>query len=144
MKEKANIFAVIDTNVIVSALLSKSGQSNPALVITAVITGAITPLYNKEILEEYQEVLSRKKFKFHPGSISNLISVFSEYGIESSRLTVQDFIFPDPDDAVFYEVTLSKDDAVLVTGNIKHFPKAPFVVTPTQMVDILREKNLLP
>jgi len=44
---------------------------------------------------------------------------------------------PDEDDRVFYEVTLSKDDANLVTGNLKHFPKTPIVVTPAEMLEIL-------
>ena len=41
------------------------------------------------------------------------------------------------DDAVFYEVALSKEDAYLVTGNTKHFPKSPIVVTPAEMLDII-------
>ena len=51
--------------------------------------------------------------------------------------------FPDPKDTVFYEVKMSKEDAYLVTGNIKHFPNKPFVVTPKEMIDILsaKEKN---
>ena len=44
---------------------------------------------------------------------------------------------PDPKDVVFYEVALSKEDAYLVTGNIKHFPKVDFVVTPAEMIDIM-------
>ena len=51
--------------------------------------------------------------------------------------------FPDPKDIVFYEVTLSKEDAYLVTGNKKHFPDKPIVVTPAEMVEILRERGLL-
>ena len=48
-----------------------------------------------------------------------------------------DEIFPDSKDIVFYEVAMSKDDTYLVTGNTKHFPKKPFVVTPAEMVEIL-------
>ena len=46
--------------------------------------------------------------------------------------------FPDPKDAVFYEVALSKDDAYLITGNTKHFPRTPIVVTPAEMLEILQ------
>ncbi len=49
--------------------------------------------------------------------------------------------FPDPKDVVFYEVALSKEDAYLVTGNIKHFPKKPFVVTPAEMLAILEGRD---
>ncbi|MBR5499650.1 MAG: hypothetical protein IKV75_05775, partial [Bacteroidales bacterium] len=47
--------------------------------------------------------------------------------------------FPDPKDIVFYEVALSVEDSFLVTGNLKHFPKKPFVVTPAEMLQIIRE-----
>lgn len=51
--------------------------------------------------------------------------------------------FPDPKDIVFYEVALSKEDAFLVTGNKKHFPKKPIVVTPAEMLEILQHKEIL-
>ena len=47
--------AVIDTNVLVSALFSFSGNSNPSIIIRKIIYGVITPLYNEEILGEYEE-----------------------------------------------------------------------------------------
>lgn len=143
MKEGKKVYAVIDTNVLVSALFSINGMSNPSLVITAVLNGAITPLYNDEIIEEYREVLSRDKFKFSPSLIDGLLSVFTDFGIKTVRMQASNEIFPDDDDIVFYEVTLSVEDAFLVTGNIKHFPVKTFVVTPAQMVEILRERNLL-
>lgn len=61
MKEK-QILAVIDTNVIVSALLNHDGESNPSIVLTNVISGNITPLYNEDIISEYKDVLSRDNF----------------------------------------------------------------------------------
>ncbi len=51
--------------------------------------------------------------------------------------------FPDPKDIVFYEVAMSKEDAYLVTGNKKHFPDTPIVVTPAEMVEILKEHGRL-
>ncbi len=107
MKDK--IFAVIDTNVIVSALISSNLESNPVKVFRAIVQERIVPLFNDEILEEYKSVLSRPKFH------------------------------PDPKDIVFYEVALSVEDSYLVTGNIKHFPVKSFVVTPAEMVRILAD-----
>ena len=49
--------------------------------------------------------------------------------------------YPDPKDTVFYEVKMSKEDAYLVTGNIKHFPNKPFVVTPKEMIEILSARE---
>lgn len=56
------IFAVIDTNVLVSALLK--WYSIPALVVEKVVTEKVIPVLSKEIINEYTEVLHRKKFKF--------------------------------------------------------------------------------
>ena len=134
------IYAAIDTNVLVSSLFSSNGESNPAKVIRAVLSGKITPLYNDEILAEYRDVLSRDKFKFDNYVIDNLISVFTEFGANVSQTKAEGFVFPDQDDIVFYEVTLSVDGSYLVTGNIKHFPIKPFVVTPAEMVRILDEE----
>ena len=143
MKKKNKVYAVIDTNVLVSSLFSATIPTNPYKIIKAVLEGIITPLYNLEIIEEYRDVLSRDKFKFSREIIENLISAFIDFGINTTRVDAGDEVFPDRDDIVFYEVTLSMNDAYLITGNIKHFPCKPFVVTPTQMIEILQDKGLL-
>ena len=56
------IYAVVDTNVIVSALIAKNPQSPPNLVLREMLDGKIIPLYHADIIEEYREVLSRTKF----------------------------------------------------------------------------------
>ena len=56
---------------------------------------------------------------------------------------IEDYV-PDPDDAIFYEVVMEAretTDAYLVTGNIKHFPVKPYVVTPKEMLEILNENE---
>ena len=133
------IYAVIDTNVLVSALFSISGHSNPSIIIRKIIEGVITPLYNEEILAEYEEVLNRDKFPFRKADIDWMMSTFMDYGISLGRTAVSDEEFIDRDDIVFYEVALSKEDSFLVTGNIKHFPKKPFIVTPAEMLTIINE-----
>lgn len=135
--ERSDVFAVIDTNVLVSALLPSQRITNPTLVLTELLKGRITPVYNEEIIAEYNEVLSRDKFKIHKEDIELVVGHIIKTGLRLGRTPTFEGIFPDPKDIVFYEVTLSKDDAYLVTGNIKHFPKKPFVVTPAEMVEIL-------
>ena len=136
--EKNKVFAVIDTNVIVSALLSRNNkESNTSRVFEAILDGRITPLYNEEILDEYKEVLGRSKFPFYKEDVEMVEILMVTIGLKLGRTTSFEGVFPDPKDVVFYEVTLSKDDAYLVTGNIKHFPRKPFVVTPAEMVAIL-------
>ena len=137
MKDK--IFAVIDTNVIVSALLSSNLESNPVKVFRAIVQERIVPLYNDEILEEYKSVLSRPKFHLNLSLIETVIKAIITDGLNIDRTPAADIEFPDPKDIVFYEVALSVEDSYLVTGNIRHFPVKPFVVTPAEMVRILED-----
>jgi putative PIN family toxin of toxin-antitoxin system len=133
------LFAVIDTNVLVSALISKSLTTPPLVVLAHVYSGDITPVFNDEIIREYRDVLSREKFHLDPVDIDNALRVFLDFGLNLNRTKVDDETFSDPKDVVFYEVKMSKEDAYLVTGNIKHFPRKPFVVTPREMVEVLEK-----
>jgi predicted nucleic acid-binding protein len=120
----------------VSALLSRHPDAATVQVVNAISKNGFRPLYNQEILAEYRDVLSRPKFSFPPRAIVSILDAIQEMGVLSDRIESQEF-FPDPKDVVFYEVALSKDDAYLVTGNTKHFPKKPIVVTPAKMLEIL-------
>ena len=132
------IYAVIDTNVLVSALLSRFNNTSTVRLLQLLILGEITPIYSDEILEEYQSVLTRSKFGFPDSLINETLDVIRRFGINSSRQETDEQL-PDPKDVVFYEVALSVEDSFLVTGNIKHFPKKPFVVTPAEMLQIIHE-----
>lgn len=136
------IYAVIDTNVIVSAYITKNLQAATSKVLAAVLQGKIIPVYSDEIIDEYIEVLHRKKFDIPEYLIKWAIDRILMNGIRGEKVRSVEH-FPDPKDIVFYEVALSKDDAYLVTGNKKHFPDKPIVVTPAEMVEILREHGLL-
>lgn len=131
------IYAVIDTNVLVSALLTSNINSPTVKVINALLDNNVTPLYNDEIIDEYKDVLNRPKFKFSKRTVNFYIKAIQQQGISTPR-TQSDEFFPDPKDIVFYEVAMSKEDAYLVTGNIKHFPQKPIVVTPAEMLEILQ------
>ena len=139
MKDK--IFAVIDTNVIVSALLSSNLESNPVRVFRAIVQERVVPLYNDEILEEYRSVLSRPKFHLDLPLIETVIKAIVTDGLNIDRTLAAGIDFTDPKDIVFYEVALSVEDSYLVTGNIRHFPVKPFIVTPAEMVRILEARS---
>ena len=143
MREEDKVYAVIDTNVIVSAMLSSNLNSNPNIIVNAFNNRIIIPLYNEIILSEYEDVLSRPCFKLNPEQINIFISTLRRFGIKTEGSKTFDEHFPDPDDIVFYEVRMGVDGSFLVTGNIKHFPRKPFVVTPAEMVNILRERGLI-
>ena len=130
------VYAIIDTNIIVSSFITKNPSSSTRRVINSMLSGKIKPLYNDEILAEYYDVLSRSKFHLNEVRINELLYFIKQNGIDSSRFPF-DGEMPDEDDRVFYEVTLSKEDSFLVTGNIKHFPRTPQVITAAQMMEIL-------
>lgn len=132
------IYATIDTNVLVSALLSKSKESTISRLLSYLWNDELVPLYNAEIIDEYNDVLSRGCFHFNNKLKDALVEGIKRHGIESNRIPFDEPML-DEDDRVFYEVTLSKDDAYLVTGNLKHFPKTPIVVTPAEMLKILEQ-----
>ena len=132
-------YAVIDTNVVVSSMLKTT--SIPGQIIDSVVAGEIIPLLNEEIFSEYKDVLSRNEFGFDEKSIENFLDRIKECGIFLERTSTEE-IFTDPDDAVFYEIVMTarkSEDAYLVTGNIKHFPIKPYVVTPKEMLDIISQ-----
>ena len=131
-------YAVIDTNVIVSAMLNE--DSIPGKIVNAAISGVITPLVNFDIFMEYSEVLSRAKFHFDQNRVSILLGDFIARAILVNAGPITDFV-PDPKDVVFYEVVMEArktKEARLVTGNKRHFPHETFVVSPKEMLDIIR------
>lgn len=134
------VYAVIDTNVLVSALYAKHPDSAPLLVLEHLFSRHIVPMYNDEILAEYNEVLRRSRFHFLEEDIISVIDAITQSGIDSERIYGEDVV-KDPKDVVFYEVAMSRDDSYLVTGNIKHFPAISRVVTPNEMLDILDSLN---
>lgn len=129
-------YAVIGTNVLVSAMITHNAASPTVKVVEAIGQGELVPLYNEEIITEYNDVLSRAKFGLFHLSVARLIRTMMDKGIMMERVFSGE-VFPDALDAVFYEVALSKEGLYLVTGNKKHFPKAPIVVTPAEMMEIL-------
>lgn len=135
------IFCVVDTNVIVSALLKRT--SIPGKVVQHILAGIVIPVFSKEILSEYKEVLSRKKFSFSSKVIEDVIKMIIKNGIELSGIQTEEKP-PDPKDMIFYEVTMDSrqtQDTFLVTGNIKDFPIKPFIVTPKKMMEIIEENK---
>lgn len=133
-------YAVIDTNVFVSALLSKRADAATVQVLDAMLDGKIVPLYHEDILAEYDEVLHRKRLHLKEETIRLVMDAVMQYGMEVFPQPTGE-ILADMDDLVFYEVAMEKrdDDAYLVTGNQKHYPIRDFIVTPAEMMEIIRK-----
>lgn len=135
-----NTYVVIDTNVLVSALLSKHHDSSTVRVLEFVFLGNVIPLFDSEILSEYEDVLHRKKFKLPESLIRKIIDEIVRVGEPADRI-LSDEKFVDPKDIVFYEVALSKENSFLVTGNLRHFPRTPMVVSPAQLLEIIETQR---
>ena len=132
---------VVDTNIIISALLSKHSNASTVQVLNALYDDKFTPIFNDEILLEYDAVLHRTKFHFPESTIQATLNYFKKYGLYVDRLTTEE-VLPDPKDIVFYEVCMAKreEDSMLVTGNMKHFPEKPFIVTPNELLEIINKQ----
>ena len=124
---------VLDTNILVSAFLSPEGQAFQ--IVSLVWQGKLQACYNQAILDEYEEVLSRSKFQFKIPleDIQEVAGIIKEDGL---FFDVQPSAFPMPDekDRVFYDVTQAAG-ALLITGNKKHYPDEPFIVTPSDFIN---------
>lgn len=132
-------YAVLDTNVIVSAMLR--WQSVPGSVLELAFDGVIVPVLNEEIVAEYRNVLARPKFHLTEEIIEDVIADMTERSVFVDAEALE-WGLPDAKDKVFYEVVMEEcksEDAYLVTGNLRHFPAKPFVVTPREMLDIIIE-----
>lgn len=126
---------VLDTNVLVAAILNANGV--PASILNAVLDGAITILVDARIVSEYREVLGRPKFGFPNGVYQPLLEFFEHHGdyVATGPLPAAT---SDPGDVPFYEVAVAGAADYLVTGNAKHFPEEPWIVSPRHLVDLIR------
>ncbi len=132
-------YAVIDTNVLVSAALK--WKSVPGSIVDLAFSNIIIPVLNEEIVAEYREVLLRPKFRFTKDIVDEIVNGICKNAIFVNEDSLE-IDLPDPKDRVFYEVTMEErksEDAYLVTGNLKHFPIETFIVSPRKMLDIVLE-----
>ena len=133
---------VLDTNVLVSGLLTPFGSS--AEIVRMVFSGELLLYIDARILSEYQDALHRPKFKFNKDQIGILIDFIKQYGqfISSSPLTNR---LPDPDDEPFLEVAIAGRVRSLVTGNTAHYP-SPLrggidFFPPSEFIEFYRKQN---
>lgn len=130
---------VLDTNILVSGLLSPFGP--PAEVVRMVSSGAVALCLDARIVTEYAEVLARPRFAFDPDAVAALLEQVMHTGliIAAEPLTAR---LPDVDDEPLLEVAASSGAEALVTGNIAHFPREACgdvrVMRPSEFVEWYR------
>ena len=125
---------VLDTNILVSALLSRDG--NPAKIYRMFAARAFTLVYSIAILDEYDDVLYRPKLRIPHSDIAIVMDAIRQYG-EETWAVQSAHIMPDEDDRVFYD-TAKSAGAYLISGNIKHYPNEPFILTPVEFLALLQ------
>ena len=129
---------VLDTNVVVSALLHASGTCGRLLDL--LLDGAVDACVDERILKEYHEVLARPAFRFFQPDVDTILEFFRHSAIPVIALPL-DVTLPDADDLPFVEVA-GAGQAILVTGNRRHFPKAAIgsivVASPNECLKALQ------
>ncbi len=128
---------VLDTNVLVSAVLTPHGVS--ARVLDAVLTGAIELALDDRILDEYRQVLARPRFGLPPRAIHDLLAFLQGVAEHVVAKPATDPL-PDEEDRPFLEVAQTAS-AMLVTGNARHFParvrRGLQVLSPADLLALL-------
>ncbi|HVH44167.1 MAG TPA: putative toxin-antitoxin system toxin component, PIN family [Labilithrix sp.] len=112
---------VVDTNVLVSALL-KPG-SVPDRALGAIWARGATVLYDARIADEYRRVLGRPKFRaIERERIEELLEAIVTRGRIPEEVPHWTGPMTDDDDRIFVEVALAGGAEAIVTGNARHYP----------------------
>jgi uncharacterized protein len=112
---------VLDTNVLVSSLLKRN--SNPAIILNAVLEGKIRLAIDERIFEEYTQVLHRPRLNILPAQADSTLRfiAYSALWVQSQPVEFQQDLINDPGDLPFAEIAICSHAEVLITGNMKHF-----------------------
>ncbi len=133
---------VVDTNVLVSALIQAEGT--PARILDVILSGQAKLLIDHRIFSEYQNVLLRPEFGFAPDMVEHLLDFRLQSGerVYTVKARVE---LADAADGKFLEVAIDGAADFLVTGNLRHFPPrlrhGIRVVSPRQWRDLWIEIN---
>ena len=127
---------VLDTNVLVSGVLTPEGPPGKILLLLT-RPGAVRLLVSSEILTEYLKVLTREKFGLQDETVAILLHNLD--GLAKTIIPKQKLdLLPDPDDNKFLECAVEGKASYLVTGNIKHFPFSVYkqvrIITPATFI----------
>jgi len=112
---------VLDTNVLVSALLKRA--SKPGQILDLALAGQLQLAFDMRILREYRDVVARPKFGIDPSAAEAVLSYLQIAGlaVDVSGKEHDPLSMDDPADLPFAEVALVAQVDALVTGNIRHF-----------------------
>ncbi|MDR1134413.1 MAG: putative toxin-antitoxin system toxin component, PIN family [Synergistaceae bacterium] len=126
----SGVRAVLDTNILVSALLSPRG--NPAKIYRMFLTEILKLAYSPKILAEYRDVLFRPRLRIAAEEAQKVLEAIREYGEKIEPIpSAHDMI--DEDDRMFYDAAIGAG-ACLITGNKKHYPDEACIMSPAEFL----------
>jgi len=132
---------VLDTNVIVSGLLSPFGAAGE--IVRLVASGDLELCYDARIISEYKSVLTRDKFPFAREPIEDFLDQIQVTGHITAGKPLAKRL-PDRDDEPFLEVAIGGGVRYLVTGNLKHYPAEKSenikILSPAAFLEICRKQ----
>jgi len=128
---------VLDTNIMVSAFINPEGK--PSIILKMILSRRLELVYNAAILSEYENVLLRPKFsnKINSEDIRKLINLIKTLGYSFDPVPSK-IKFLDESDRIFYD-TANESGSILITGNIKHFPKKSFIMIPADFLQDIKQ-----
>ena len=135
---KSTSLWVLDTNVLVSGLISAKGPLGR--LIDAVLARRLQIAFDDRILEEYKAVLARPKFQFKPVDVTAFWEILP-FQCHLVAMPVEGLQASDQDDTKFLEVANATESKILVTGNARHYPEKSrgdiFILTPAEAFDCI-------
>jgi uncharacterized protein len=132
------IRVVIDTNILVSALLQPLGL--PAQVFVLAFSGSIQLCVSGEVYAEYEEVISRPRFQRDEETIAATLRAIREQAFWV-KPTGPVRACSDPDDDIFLECAQAAQADYIVTGNLRHFPETwegARIVPPRRLLEVIQ------
>lgn len=135
---------VLDTNILISALITPFGNS--ARILDMVLLGELQILYDDRILSEFREVLLRPKFSFEEGDVDELLTFIEIEGVKVTSTPINKPLI-DEDDIPFLEVAISGMADALITGNKRHFKvkgkaaKQIKIMTPEEYLKFWKQRE---
>ena len=130
---------VLDTNVIVSAVLCQGGK--PDKIVEWVVGKKLNLFYSKEIILEYRTVLHRPKFGFDPHVLALLLESITHVGHIINPVP-STFPLTDESDRIFYDVAKASG-SYLITGNSRHYPAEAFITTPADFIKLMSKQGFI-
>ena len=123
---------VLDTNVVISVFVTPDGK--PSQILKMVLQRKAELCYNASILSEYESVMLRPKFasKIDPNIVRRFIDLIRSIGFSFDPLP-SGIKLLDEADRVFYD-TAKESGSILISSNVKHFPRESFVMLPADFL----------